>query len=590
MGLNVAAVPITLEAALADRFRVEKEIGSGGWAVVYLAEDLKLGRRVAIKVLRPEHSTEAGAQRFEREVEVAARLHHPHLLPLLDSGFECGYSYYVMPFVEGESLRDRLDREGPLQIREAMRIAREVADALSYAHSQGVIHRDIKPGNIMMESGHAVVTDFGIAAVTQNLTLERLTDTGEAPGTPHYMSPEQVEGESEIDGRTDIYSLGCVLYEMLAGEPPISGSRMSVVLARKLVGEIPRLRVARESVPEVLERVVHRALARVPADRFQEASEMAEALGSIRTEVPTEVEEGLSRRRLAGKVAVTTATILGALALTLFVGFLTTTAFDIKLQMPESFDPSRSDHLAVGARALLPVVVFALATLGILLGIRLVMRRVSETLTKVRAFSGATRAIDKHVLTRGTKLLASARPSTLGDTFFVALIGVSSIVLVRFGDLLSVLWSSETAILACEYKPLHRSFLLTMVVLITSFGVAWINTFPWLERRAIVRARVAFARWGSLAWIIGLLIVWTLPWRIINADAERLRIDGQPAYLLDQSETEVLVFDPARGFAEARALRDDLQIERLHVRGHPFEGLTAFESGVPMCLSLTSTQ
>ena len=578
-------------ATLDDRYRIERQIGSGGWATVYLADDLKLGRQVAVKILRPELATDIGALRFEREVEVAARLRHPHLLPLLDSGMCGGVPYYVMPLVEGESLQERLKREGQLPIREALRIGREVADALAYAHAHGVIHRDVKPGNIMLESGHAVVTDFGIAQVTQQINEDRLTATGEAPGTLHYMAPEQLEPNIEEDGRADIYALGCVIYEMLAGDPPIPGTSARGVVARKLVGEIPSLRVARDSVPESVERVVNRALARVPGDRFQEAAELSEALASVRVEVPTAAEEHLSQRKtVVEKALVAAGWVAGALAVATMIGFLSTTAFDMKIQVPEAFSPTRSDHLVVGARALLPVLVLSLVSLGLFLTLRQVAGQAGRTLTKVPVLGRTTRTIDRRLFARGASVLSSARPRTLGDAYFFGLIAISLVVLVRFGDLLAVLWSTETAILDCANKPEHRAFMLAMVVLITGSGGIWATLFPWLERRALARKRLALARWGSLAWILALLVLLTLPWRILNDSAERMTIDGRPAYLLDETDDELLAFRPDRGFAEIVSVTGDAEIRRLGVRGHLFEGATVFASGIPDCESVTIPQ
>jgi serine/threonine-protein kinase len=211
-----------LKAALADRYRIERELGSGGMATVYLAEDLKHHRQVAVKVLRPELAAALGAERFLREIEITANLNHPHILPLLDSGEADTFLYYVMPYVEGESLRDRLVREKQLPIDDSLKIASEVADALGFAHEHNVIHRDIKPENILLEAKHAVVADFGVARAIDAAGETKLTETGIAIGTPAYLSPEQASGEPELDGRSDIYALGCVLYEMLAGQAPFS--------------------------------------------------------------------------------------------------------------------------------------------------------------------------------------------------------------------------------------------------------------------------------------------------------------------------------------------------------------------------------
>ncbi len=213
-----------LKAALTARYAVERELGSGGMATVYLAHDVKHERKVAIKVLRPELAAVLGAERFLNEIKVTANLQHPHILPLNDSGEAEGFLYYVMPYVEGESLRDRLDREKQLSIDEALKIASEVADALGSAHRQDVVHRDIKPENILLREGHAVVADFGIALAVKSAGGERLTETGLSLGTPAYMSPEQVAGDREIDRRSDIYSLACVLFETLAGQPPFTAA------------------------------------------------------------------------------------------------------------------------------------------------------------------------------------------------------------------------------------------------------------------------------------------------------------------------------------------------------------------------------
>ncbi|MDF3051918.1 MAG: protein kinase, partial [Geminicoccaceae bacterium] len=269
-----------LSTVLSDRYRIERELGAGGMATVYLAHDLKHDRKVAIKVLRPELAAVIGAARFLREIKTIATLQHPHILGLIDSGEVDGTAYYVMPFVEGESLRDRLTREKQLPIADAVRLATEVAAALDYAHRHGVIHRDIKPENIMLHDGSALVTDFGIAlAVSSAGGASRMTETGMSLGTPHYMSPEQAMGEREITARSDIYALGCVLYEMLTAEPPFEGATAQAIVARVLT-ESPRLlRPQRKNVPPHVETAVLTALEKLPADRFESAKAFAEALG-----------------------------------------------------------------------------------------------------------------------------------------------------------------------------------------------------------------------------------------------------------------------------------------------------------------------
>jgi serine/threonine protein kinase/Tfp pilus assembly protein PilF len=267
-----------VRASLAGRYTIERELGRGGMALVFLAHDLRHHRLVAIKVLRPELAAALGAERFLREIEIAAGLTHPHILPLYDSGDADGLLYYVMPYVEGESLRDRLDRERQLPLEDALQIGREVADGLTYAHSLGVVHRDIKPENVLFQAGHAVVSDFGIARAVSAAGRDQLTATGIAVGTPAYMSPEQAAGGRQLDGRSDLYSLACVLYEMLAGTPPYTGPTAQAILARCLTDPVPPLRTVRETVPLAVERAVMKALAKVPADRFASAAAFAEAL------------------------------------------------------------------------------------------------------------------------------------------------------------------------------------------------------------------------------------------------------------------------------------------------------------------------
>ncbi len=268
-----------LRGALADRYAIDRELGHGGTATVYLAQDLKHGRSVAVKVLRPELAAALGAERFLREIEIAARLSHPHILPLHDSGEAAGFLYYVMPFVEGESLRDRLNREPQLPVEEAVRIAREVATALSHAHGHNLVHRDIKPENILLSGGEAVVADFGIARAIVAAGADKLTDTGLAVGTPGYMSPEQAMAQQHIDGRADIYALGCVLYEMLAGHPPFLGTTAQEILARHTLDPVPPLRTIRRELPEAVEHAVRKALAKAPADRWRSPAAFSEALG-----------------------------------------------------------------------------------------------------------------------------------------------------------------------------------------------------------------------------------------------------------------------------------------------------------------------
>jgi serine/threonine-protein kinase len=268
-----------LEQGLTGRYSLERELGQGGMATVYLADDVRHSRKVALKVLRPDISAEIGAERFLREIKLAAGLTHPHILPVFDSGEADGLLFYVMPNMEGRSLRERLDRERQLPLDEALRITREVASALDYAHRHHVVHRDVKPENILLHEGAAMVADFGIGkALTGGSSV---TQTGIALGTPAYMSPEQAGGEADIDGRSDLYSLGCVLYEMLTGEPPFTGVTAQAVIAKRFVSPIPKVRAVRD-VPEAVDDAVSRSLARTPADRHPTAAQFAEALLTAR--------------------------------------------------------------------------------------------------------------------------------------------------------------------------------------------------------------------------------------------------------------------------------------------------------------------
>ncbi len=278
-----------LKAALADRYRIERELGTGGMATVYLAQDMKHDRNVAVKVFRPELAAALGTERFFREIKITANLNHPHILPLLDSGSvdaptavppdrRTTFLYYVTPLIEGDSLRDRLNREKQLSVDEAVKITSQVASALSYAHSHDIVHRDIKPDNILFQAGEVVVADFGIALAVDSAGGTRLTETGLSVGTPAYMSPEQVSGEHEINGRSDIYSLACVLYEMLAGDPPFIASSPRAVLAKHVTDPAPPITTVRSSVPDAVAAALAKALGKAPADRFESAHAFSAAL------------------------------------------------------------------------------------------------------------------------------------------------------------------------------------------------------------------------------------------------------------------------------------------------------------------------
>jgi serine/threonine-protein kinase len=310
-----------LSAALADRYVIERELGQGGMATVYLARDVRHDRKVALKVLKPELAAVLGAERFVQEIRTTASLQHPHILPLFDSGTADGFLYYVMPFIDGETLRDRLNRETQLGIDEAVRIATEVADALDYAHRHGVIHRDIKPENILLHDGRPMVADFGIALAVSAAAGGRMTETGLSLGTPHYMSPEQATAEKELTGRSDLYSLGAVLYEMLAGEPPHLGNSAQQIIMKIVTESAPPVTRVRKSVPPHVAAAVSQALERMAADRFASAADFARALNDpsftlayAGSDAPTSVAEGRpwhDWRRLAGAAALLLAGGLG---------------------------------------------------------------------------------------------------------------------------------------------------------------------------------------------------------------------------------------------------------------------------------------
>ena len=310
--------PVTrLNAALEGRYRIESELGEGGMATVYLAEDIKHERKVALKVLKPELAAVVGAERFLAEIKTTANLTHPHILPLHDSGEADGFVFYVMPYVEGESLRDRLNRDHQLPVDDAVRIATNVAEALDYAHRHGVIHRDIKPANILLQDGKPVISDFGIALAVGTAGQGRLTETGLSVGTPHYMSPEQATGDQSVGPATDIYALGAVLYEMLVGEPPYTGSTAQAVLGKIIAGKLASAAGERASVPANVDAAIRKALEKLPADRFTGAQEFAGALadrGFQHGEIVS-AEAALTGRGLWNPLSFATSGLALALAL-----------------------------------------------------------------------------------------------------------------------------------------------------------------------------------------------------------------------------------------------------------------------------------
>ncbi len=304
-----------LKAALADRYEIERELGHGGMATVYLAQDVRHQREVAIKVLRPDLAAALGPDRFLREIRIAANLTHPHILPLHDSGEAEGFLYYVMPYIEGETLRQRIEKEGELPVTETVRIIREVVDALAFAHSKGVVHRDIKPDNVMLIGGHAIVADFGVAkAISEATGRDKLTTAGVALGTPAYMAPEQATADPHVDHRADIYAVGAMAYELLAGRTPFVGATPQSILAAHVTEQVEPVSKHRDQVSGELEAVIMKCLAKKPADRWQSAEELLPKLETVVTSSggltptatqPLKVASAaglLSRRRLVGGI------------------------------------------------------------------------------------------------------------------------------------------------------------------------------------------------------------------------------------------------------------------------------------------------
>lgn len=376
-----------LATALADHYRFVRELGAGGMARVYLARDLKHDRDVAVKVLHPELAAIIGGRRFLNEIKVTAHLHHPHILPLHDSGEVDGLIYYITPYVEGESLRHRLNRERQLPVADAVRVGCEIASALDYAHRHGVIHRDIKPENILLHDGRALVADFGIALAVSAAGERRMTETGLAIGTPQYMSPEQATAEREITAKSDVYSLGCVLYEMLAGEPPFTGPTVHAILGRILTEEPRPLDARRKAVPAHVSAAAARALEKLPADRFASAADFAAALEGRHAGDPYRVAPAHTAASSAGRSmrAVFLATIV---ALTALIGYLAFTNSRDRIGGPERWSFALPDSA--------PLAFVGQATLG--LGQRALALSPDGTLLVYAGQRGATTALYLHTI------------------------------------------------------------------------------------------------------------------------------------------------------------------------------------------------
>ena len=575
-----------LNAALEGRYRVEREIGKGGMATVYLADDLRHERSVALKVLAPELFAAVGSERFLREIQIAARLRHPHILPLLDSGEADGLLYYTMPHVEGETVRQRLRREKQLPIDEAVHIASQVADALSYSHDHGVIHRDIKPSNIILDSGHAVVADFGIALIVHTIATGRLTASGVSPGSPTYMSPEQAAGDQPLDARSDIYSLGCVLYEMLCGDPPFAGSIPQAVLARKMIEAAPKVRVVRDTVPLHLERVVTRALARTPADRFGSADEFVQALAGDTSALrasdhwPVDAETGAAKGSLSKSSVLLVASLIVAVLTS--IGFFATQVYDNMLALPAEYTPSRSDFPLVGLQALVPVLIFAFVAFMAVKYLWRLSNFGARRVPRVRNTLDAWRTATTDAVRKASTALS---PTTIADLFFLGATTASVVVLASFHELLLAIVTSNPEPLSCSHRPLHDAYLLTLTLLIMALLFAWHRVFGYLRVRARVTGRIGASRWGSLGWAVILLLMVTMPWRLLYQNAHsRVRVDGERAYILVETEAEFVIYSAETRSTERYRKSVDLNLERLEANGYLFEGPTRFDDGAsPQC-------
>jgi serine/threonine protein kinase len=577
-----------LTARLAGRYTIDREIGRGGMGTVFLAHDLRHRRKVAIKALHTPLASAIGPERFLREIEIVAGLNHPHILPLHDSGDAGGILYYVMPFVGGESLREKTQRERQLPIEQALRLTREVADALAYAHEHRVIHRDIKPSNILLESGHAVVTDFGVALTPGQDAAERLTSSGFSIGTPLYMSPEQASGERDLDGRSDIYSLGCVLYEMLCGDPPFAGYNRQVILARKMAGAVSSPRIVRESLCDAVERVTLTALARNAADRFPNATAFVRALDDaalqqramISPSIP--VQTPITAKPAEPATAPTSPWRIGIgiLLLVSITGLITSTVHDVKMQLPPEFVPSRWDFPILGLRALIPALLFLFGIIAAFVVLKYGARLIVALLRRAGLRDTIEKAQRKATDTL-TRMRRNVEPVMVAELFFIGAIVVSIPVLLVCGAFLPDLWTDRTQGLAQSQRADHNEFTFAMTILILGLAILWRHIFPAGKARR-GGTSVQLARWGSLAWIIALILIVTAPWRTLWDNARpRVRVDGNRAYIVLERDSDLVIYDADRN--ETRVLRtsEPITLQRLGTVGYVFEGARQFDRSLP---------
>jgi hypothetical protein len=565
-----------LNRTLEGRYRVSGVLGRGGMAVVHRARDLRHDRDVAIKVLLPELAAVTGVSRFAREIEIEAGLRHPHILPLLDSGEVEGLPFYVMPLVEGETLSDRLKRESQLPVDEVVRLGIEVADALAYAHARGLIHRDIKPSNILLESGHSVVTDFGIARALHGPEDGRLTSSGATLGSPLYMSPEQAGGSGDLDARTDVYSLGCVLYEALTGDPPFLARLPQAILARKLVEPAPSPRLVRPTVSSDLDEVIRRALAPQPGDRFRDAAALRGALRSIPTgvagagaDVARRAEPGRSPARWwrIGLGAV------GAVVPLAGIGYLTNRVHDLRLGIPPEYRPTRSDYLVLGGQTLFPLLIFALVALAGWVAFHSALRFAAWLLRRSPRLADGLDATQEALRRSWSGAWGRLSPQTVSDLFLLGAVAGGLVILAPYQGLIL----GETSDLGSP--GLRRSFPIVLTVWVGILAVGWQTVFRRLGPRAR-SGRVSLSRWASLAWIVVMLVITTLPWRLLwDSDAERVRVDGRRGYLMLETSAEALVYEPGAGTTVAIPSGGG-HVEHSGTTGYVFEDADAFEAAL----------
>jgi hypothetical protein len=539
---------------------------------------------VAVKVLHADLAAAIGQDRFLHEIEIVARLRHPHILPLHDSGDADGNLYFVMPYVAGESLRDRLTRERQLAVDEAVHIACEIADALAYAHAQGVIHRDIKPANIMLESNHAIVTDFGIALVTQSARADRLTASGLSPGTPEYMSPEQAGGEHEVDGRSDIYALGCVVYEMLAGEPPFTGMSPRAVLMRKLAEPARSLRVVRASVPAGVEQVILKALSTTPADRHRTADEFSTALRLAAAEQPSAAPPTAPAPSSGFPkwIGLTVASLVAVAALLTGIGFLTTLVYDDKLQVPSQFTPSRTDFPLIGIRALIPALGIAFFVLVAWVVLRYVARLLRLGLERLPGVGVKVEALGRRIAEGGRRFWSRVNPVAAAELFFIAALGVSMVVLSRFWPLLASLYSSATEPLSDSHRSMHLAYTIALTMLMTGLGIAWRRVFRELDAHRAEGARFRLAKWAGFAWIVILVLIVTMPWRLLWDNMHpRAMLRGERVYILMERGPDIVLYNADRRATQRYQEGAGPGLERQQTTGYVFEEAHAFAGRHP---------